>query len=300
MAGGRTIDDQRGIGIKIELSQLNGDSFQGAPSAGSDWTSLPHSVPMCRQIRPDCLFGTQGKQQCIDCAFLEEKQFGGTLEEEFLKHCRTIREFIEQTAGELFSAHVASILLTASANVLDCDFRGRAFLTTGGILSISINKLRCCDHRLDIRLNEAITETAKTGRATTLLLAPPDRPLRRYSVVFVSLAKRTNYLWATKHNSAGSVLCLVAPLDRRRFATARQLMDLFGLSAAEARLARALCHGDSLEDYAADHGLKLPTVKTQLRSIFSKTGTERQASLIRLISGVPVIRDDQSKPSGQL
>jgi DNA-binding CsgD family transcriptional regulator len=255
---------------------------------------------MCRQIRPDCLFRTLGKQQCIDCAFLEEKQFGETLETEFLKHCRDIREFIEQTAGELFSAHVASILLTASANVLDCDFRGRAFLFTGGILRISNNKLRCCDHRLDIRLNGAITATIKTGQATTLLLAPPDRPLQRYSVVFVSLAKRTNNLWTTKQYSAGSVLCLVAPLDRRRFATARQLMDLFGLSAAEARLARALCHGDSLEEYTLDHGLKLPTVKTQLRSIFAKTGTERQASLIRLISGVPVIRDDQSKPLGQL
>lgn len=255
---------------------------------------------MCRQLRPDCLFGTQGKQQCIDCAFLEEKQFGETLEAEFLKHCRVIREFIEQTAGELFSAHVASILLTASSYVLDCDLRGRAFLTTGGILGISNNKLRCCDHSFDIRLDEAIMETAKSGRATTLLLAPPDRPLQRYSVVFVSLTKRTKDLWATKQNFAGSVLCLVAPLDRRRFATARQLMDMFGLSAAEARLARALCHGDSLEDYAADQGLKLPTVKTQLRSIFAKTGTERQASLIRLISGVPVIRDDQSKPSGQL
>lgn len=255
---------------------------------------------MCRQIRPDCLFGPRGKQQCIDCAFLEEKQFGEILEAEFLKHCRVIREFIEQTAGELFSAHVASILLTVSANVLDCDFRGRAFLTTGGILTISNNKLRCCDHSLDIRLNEAISETAKTGRATNLLLAPPGRPLQRYSVVFVSLAKRSNDLWATKPNTAGSVLCLVAPLDRRRFATARQLMDLFSLSAAEARLARALCHGDSLEEYTLDHGLKLPTVKTQLRSIFAKTGTERQASLIRLISGVPVIRDDQSKPLGQL
>ena len=91
-----------------------------------------------------------------------------------------------------------------------------------------------------------------------------------------------------------NVLCLVAPLDRRRFATVRQLMALFNLSAAEARLARALCHGDSLDEYATDQGLKLPTVKTQLRSVFAKTGTERQASLIRLLSGIPVVRDEQT------
>jgi DNA-binding CsgD family transcriptional regulator len=75
--------------------------------------------------------------------------------------------------------------------------------------------------------------------------------------------------------------------SRRR----RQLMDFFGLSAAEARLARAICHGDSVEEYATDQGLRLPTVRTQLSSIFHKTGTERQATLVRLIAGIPVVRD---------
>lgn len=294
VAEGRTIDKEYESSEEIESDQVGNEVFRALPSSCIGQNSLFSSLPMCRQIRPDCLLGTQGKQLCIDCAFLEEKQFGETQEAEFLKHCRVIREFIEQTAGELFSAHVASILLTASAHILDCDLRGRAFLATGGILGISNNKLRCCDHSLDVRLDDAIKETATTGRATILLLAPPDRPLLRYSAAFVSLNKQSKDQWASKQNSAGSVLCLVAPLDRRRFATARQLMDLFGLSGAEARLARALCHGDSLEDYAADQGLKLPTVKTQLRSIFAKTGTEKQSSLIRLISGVPVIRDDQS------
>ena len=68
-------------------------------------------------------------------------------------------------------------------------------------------------------------------------------------------------------------------------------MDFFGLSGAEARLARAICHGDSVEEYARDQGLRLPTVRTQLSSIFNKTGTLRQAALVRLIAGIPVVRD---------
>jgi len=68
-------------------------------------------------------------------------------------------------------------------------------------------------------------------------------------------------------------------------------MDFFGLSAAEARLARAICHGDSVEEYARDQGLCLSTVRTQLSSVFNKTGTERQAMLVRLIAGIPVVRD---------
>lgn len=223
-------------------------------------------------------------------------QFREALEGEFLQHCRSIRAFMEQSAGELFSVHVASILLNASACVLDCDPRSRAFLATGGLLDIVNSRLCCSQRSLDVRLDALIRETAQSGHTMTLLMAPAERPLQRYSVVFASLHRRSP--GAVKPAAGGSVLCLVAPLDRRRFATARQLMDLFGLSAAEARLARALCHGDSLEDYAADQGLRLPTLKTQLRSIFAKTGTERQSALIRLLSGVPAIRDGPALRAG--
>ena len=67
----------------------------------------------------------------------------------------------------------------------------------------------------------------------------------------------------------------MAPLDRRRIATARQLVELFGLSSAEARLAGALTLGESLEVYARENEVRLSTLKTQLRSTFAKTGTDR-------------------------
>lgn len=62
--------------------------------------------------------------------------------------------------------------------------------------------------------------------------------------------------------SEGELLCLIAPIERRRVATERQLMALFGLTSGESRLARALAVGESLEVYAENAGLKLPTVKT--------------------------------------
>ena len=287
MAEGRNIEDPCESDVKIASCQINDGYLQALPLANTGkGPSL--QVPLCRQIRLDCLFGVQhGAPQCIDCAFLDKRQFGAALETEFLKHCRTIREFVEKTANELFSSHVASILLTPGACVLDCDQRGLSFLKTGGLLSILHNRLRCCDHVQDNKVQEAIKETAESGHATTILLTPLDCPQQRYSLAFIRLDKGTQ-------NLIENVLCLVAPLDRRRFATVRQLMALFNLSAAEACLARALCHGDSLDEYATDQGLKLPTVKTQLRSVFAKTGTERQASLIRLLSGIPVVRDEQT------
>ncbi len=140
-------------------------------------------------------------------------------------------------------------------------------------------------------MHDAIRETAHTGRVINLLLHPINYQQQRYSLALVRLNCQKQKLGSSNVAVVGDVLCLIAPLDRRRFATVRQLMDLFGLSAAEARLARAICHGDSLEEYASDLGLKMPTVKTQLRSIFTKTDTDRQAALVRLLSGIPVVRE---------
>ncbi|WP_374683654.1 helix-turn-helix transcriptional regulator, partial [Accumulibacter sp.] len=86
------------------------------------------------------------------------------------------------------------------------------------------------------------------------------------------------------------VICLITPFDPRRVATVQQLMSLFGLTPAEARLAKAIGIGETLEVYAENSGLKVSTVRSQLKSIFAKTGTGRQTDLVRLISGIPVMR----------
>ena len=42
-----------------------------------------------------------------------------------------------------------------------------------------------------------------------------------------------------------------------------------------------------LEDIAQERGVRMPTLRTQTRAILYKTGTARQADLIRLIVGLP-------------
>ena len=62
------------------------------------------------------------------------------------------------------------------------------------------------------------------------------------------------------------------------------LSDLFGLTPAQIRLARLLMQGHSLPQAAAATGLSRETLRTQLRAIFEKTGTGRQAELVALFS----------------
>ena len=57
----------------------------------------------------------------------------------------------------------------------------------------------------------------------------------------------------------------------------------FGLTPSEARLALHLVIGETLRSAAAELHISYETARTQLKSIFGKTGTCRQAELVVVI-----------------
>src|SRR5262245_2313490 len=62
----------------------------------------------------------------------------------------------------------------------------------------------------------------------------------------------------------------------------------FGLTPAEARLALQLVAGEPLRSAAAKLGISYETARTELKNIFSKTGTCRQAELvIGIVTALP-------------
>lgn len=69
-----------------------------------------------------------------------------------------------------------------------------------------------------------------------------------------------------------------------------RLQSAFGLTPAETRLLAALVRGERLSDYAARAAVRTTTVKSHLRSLFLKTGEQRQADLIRRVMSDPLLR----------
>ncbi len=204
---------------------------------------------------------------------------------------RAVHELADHAASGVHSSHIAAIIVTPDGRVIDYDHRGESFLKAGQVLHTRAKQLRCTDTNRQATFTAALKETSTSGRTSNLLLHAPDQPDQRFSLTLTRMQRPLPDATKAQAGPASDVLCLVAPLDGRRIATAQQLMDFFGLSRAEARLARAISHGDSVEDYARDQGLRLPTVRTQLSSVFNKTGTDRQAALVRLIASIPVVRD---------
>jgi len=81
--------------------------------------------------------------------------------------------------------------------------------------------------------------------------------------------------------------CMLVQLVRPgRHLTHRLLMQLFGLTGAEARLAKELVQGLSVEAYAHKFSVSVATVRTQLRQILAKTGYARQQDLLRNLAAL--------------
>jgi DNA-binding CsgD family transcriptional regulator/PAS domain-containing protein len=84
----------------------------------------------------------------------------------------------------------------------------------------------------------------------------------------------------------------VVPGDIGALATA-----LFGLTTAEARVLVAIAAGRTPTEAAADAGVAPSTVRTHLRHLFDKTGTRRQADLVRLAAALTPPVDDVALPA---
>jgi DNA-binding CsgD family transcriptional regulator len=204
-----------------------------------------------------------------------------------MEHTRTATRSGELACAGQDAASLGVIALDKNGRFLHCNRNGEALLKAAEVLCLCDGVLACTDQNQKKRLAEAMNIIVQTGKSANLLLNNRVRPDERYSITLTPLPKQG----ITLAGEAEGVLCLAFPLDHRRIATARQLMQLFGLSAAEARLVRALASGDTLESYARENGLKMPTVKSQLRSAFEKTDTGRQSALVRLIVGIPAVRE---------
>jgi len=88
---------------------------------------------------------------------------------------------------------------------------------------------------------------------------------------------------------AGACGVLVfTPLKPRAAPNAEVLQRLFDLTPAEARVARGIGEGRTVEAIAEAFGLSRETIRSQLKVVLGKVGLARQADLVAILAGVHV------------
>lgn len=95
--------------------------------------------------------------------------------------------------------------------------------------------------------------------------------------------------WLGLHAPVAVVTMTDPDLGRRRLE--QHLRDQYGLTPAESGLVAEISRGDGRKAAAQRRGIAVSTARAQLTSIFDKTGTRRQAELVRLLQDFTMRRD---------
>jgi DNA-binding CsgD family transcriptional regulator len=91
-----------------------------------------------------------------------------------------------------------------------------------------------------------------------------------------------------------AAMLILTPVTRPEAPPVELVQSLFDLTAMEARVARNLASGRSVEDIASDGGTSRNTVRSHVRSVLAKTGCKRQVDVVTLLSGVSYTRVAQA------
>jgi DNA-binding CsgD family transcriptional regulator len=127
----------------------------------------------------------------------------------------------------------------------------------------------------------------RVGSHLPVLRTSPARP---YHVLITPIAARKSELDFAFLGRRASALVIVSDPESPPRLAADVLQRLFGLTPALARLASAIAAGKTVQEYAEAHGVTKDTARRQLKDLMARTGTRRQAELVRLLlSGVATL-----------
>jgi len=171
------------------------------------------------------------------------------------------------------------LLLGGSARILFANGAARAILDEGDALQAAPDGLRAGPHTTTLRRLVTPSRHAPEFESQGFLALKRPPPRRSLLVSVVPLRRPMEWLVSP----AARTLVFVADPDRLPKFSAEQLRSLYGLTAAEGEVALAVLQGDGVRGIAKSLGVSLATARTHLHGIFEKTGTSRQAELVRLI-----------------
>lgn len=181
--------------------------------------------------------------------------------------------------------HHAVLLLDADGRILHANAVAEALLLASDGIETKNGIPRAPSPSMTVRLHAIIAHAAgRTGmppRAGSLYL--PRRagaPLMMLAVPF-----RQETQWSV--GARPMVLMCISNPDAAITVSGRLMVELFGLTGAEAALATDLVQGKSPRQIAEERGRSINTVRAQLARLMAKTDVNRQSDLVRLLANLP-------------
>lgn len=191
--------------------------------------------------------------------------------------------------GTLDQLSLGVIILNDRGDVVQSN--GTALrMVDGGILRVTEGRVHAANAREDANLSATIEavlagEAEENKRRGWLTLTEPSGGARVHLLLKPIRDGEASDKFKDVRDAQrpiGAALYLTGA-DRAANVTPEACAALFGLSRAEAILLVELLGGASILSASVGLGISESTARTQLRSMFARTGTHRQADLVRLV-----------------
>ena len=179
---------------------------------------------------------------------------------------------------------VGIVLLDRFARVVFANAAARSLSADGG--PVRVNSCVTCPSSPEARRLDELIRSALGGtsvRAMSLPSASSGRPLMVLASPVRGGDADPSDIRSIRNAAAMLMLC---DPDRPAQIPAAWMMDAYGLTMAEVRVALAVSGGATISGTARRLKVSPNTVKTHLRRVFHKTGTNRQAELSRLMATI--------------
>jgi DNA-binding NarL/FixJ family response regulator len=144
------------------------------------------------------------------------------------------------------------------------------------------DRVALCDKSADELLRGAIAAIAHGGEESVRSFPVRNGVAEEAMVVHVipiRLAARDIFVRC-------AAALVLTPVTLPQAPPVELVRSLFDLTPAEARVARGLACGKTVEDIAADSGVSENTIRSHVRGVLEKTGRSRQTEVVALLNGI--------------
>lgn len=171
------------------------------------------------------------------------------------------------------------VLLDAEGAVVDANSAAQKVLGGRHGIVVRNGRLTFADAQFDERFVRLLGHSRAPARRSIAAL------LRRADGVFCRIV----VAHANSHGAQRGVryVALLYPSDGMQAITTEVLTELYGLTRAQADVARMLYAGYSVEETAEQLQLSLNTVRTHLKQIFSRCDVQSQRELLQMLATGP-------------
>jgi DNA-binding CsgD family transcriptional regulator/PAS domain-containing protein len=179
----------------------------------------------------------------------------------------------------------AMLLLDRAGSVVFANAAAEALLRAADGLAVSRGKLTTLDRTASRRLEALLVQAAHADGGAGTMRVP--RPSGQPALALLAMPLRRLTLDALLMPEQPAVLLCVSDPASRHHPPAAVLASLFALTTAEAELVARWLAGFDLRAIAEQTDRSINTIRNLLARVMSKTETNRQSELMRVLSGLP-------------